>query len=253
MVRHGAIADYDKAIELNPKFSAAYNNRGLAKNHKSDYDSAISDCSKAIELDPKYAKAYHNRGWAKTEKGDYDGAIADYDKFFELDSKPASAYGSRALVKELKGDFDGALADLARWDESASILEQHDYAQLWMWTIRARRGNTAEATKELSAYLEKRRDGSPTDWPSQIGKFLLGKTSESDFLAAAAVPDPKKNRDQHCEAWYYAAVKRLLVGDKELAADYFTKCLATEAYGKGEFLRARSQLKTLGVAQHDKQ
>ena len=48
-----AIRDYTKAIELDPKFVDAYNNRGLSYDNKKEYDSAIRDYTKAIELDPK--------------------------------------------------------------------------------------------------------------------------------------------------------------------------------------------------------
>src|ERR1035438_2183057 len=45
----GAIADYNRAIELNPKFAYAYNNRGLAKRAKGDLDSAFADFNKATK------------------------------------------------------------------------------------------------------------------------------------------------------------------------------------------------------------
>ncbi len=44
-----AIADYDKAIALNPKYADFYNNRGIAYNKKNEYDSAIADFDKAID------------------------------------------------------------------------------------------------------------------------------------------------------------------------------------------------------------
>ena len=52
-----AIADYTKAIEIDPKFADAYYNRGLAYCYKQDYDRAITDYTKAIEIDPKFAIA----------------------------------------------------------------------------------------------------------------------------------------------------------------------------------------------------
>ena len=64
----GAIADFTKAIELNPEFAAAYNNRGGAKREKNDLDAAIADFTKAIELKPAYAVAYNHRGAAKRLK-----------------------------------------------------------------------------------------------------------------------------------------------------------------------------------------
>jgi tetratricopeptide (TPR) repeat protein len=54
-----------------------YYNRGLAKQDKGDLDGAIADYNRAIELDPKYFFAYNNRGNAKKDKDDLDGAIGD--------------------------------------------------------------------------------------------------------------------------------------------------------------------------------
>ena len=48
-----AIADYTKAIELNPKDQQAYWRRGLSYGHKGQCGPAIADYSKAIELNPK--------------------------------------------------------------------------------------------------------------------------------------------------------------------------------------------------------
>jgi tetratricopeptide (TPR) repeat protein len=58
----GAILDYSKAIELDPKDAATYSSRGIAKSDIQDYQGTISDYSKAIELDPKDAATYYNRG-----------------------------------------------------------------------------------------------------------------------------------------------------------------------------------------------
>lgn len=48
----GAIQDFTKAIELNPKFADAYSNRGVVKGNLQDYRGAIQDYNKAIELNP---------------------------------------------------------------------------------------------------------------------------------------------------------------------------------------------------------
>lgn len=47
-----AIVEYNKAIDIDPKFAAAYHMRGMTHALKQDYDKAISDLNKAIELDP---------------------------------------------------------------------------------------------------------------------------------------------------------------------------------------------------------
>ncbi len=64
--------------------SFAYTNRGNAYDDKGEVDRAIADYTKAIALNPKYALAYNNRGIAYDEKGDKEQAIADYRKALEI-------------------------------------------------------------------------------------------------------------------------------------------------------------------------
>ena len=274
----GAFADYNRTLELDPKNVYAYNNRGLAKDDKGDYDGAIADCNRAIELDSKYAKAYRNRGVAKAGKGDLDGAIADYNRAIELDSKYADAYNNRASAEQAKGDPNSAIADynrvielapkyadaynnrgfanvlLRNWADALADYRRfcelsesgQDYPRLFIWLIRARLGETEPASKELSTYLGKRQKATTSDWFSKVAGHLLGKVSEADLFAAAASPDAKKDKGQHCEAWFYAGMKKLFSGDKKTAADYFHKCLATEQKDFTEFQLAQSELKALG-------
>ena len=79
-----AIHDYNKVIEVNPRYAEAYNNRGIAYFYKGDYDQAIRDSTKAIEIGPRYAGAYYNRGAAYAKKGENDQAIRDLKKACEL-------------------------------------------------------------------------------------------------------------------------------------------------------------------------
>src|SRR5215472_11535018 len=91
-----------------------FNDRGVAKWRKGDLDGAIADYNRAVELDPKYAAAYYNRGVAKRHKGDLDGAIADYNRAVELNPKDTAAYYNRGVAKQTRGDLDGAFADYNR-------------------------------------------------------------------------------------------------------------------------------------------
>ena len=103
--------DYNEAIRLDPKYAQAYFNRGNAYYQKGDDDRAIADYSEAIRLDPKYAYAYNNRGTAYDRQGDVDRAIVDYNEAIRLDPKFAQAYSSRGLAYYQKGDFDRAIAN----------------------------------------------------------------------------------------------------------------------------------------------
>ena len=80
----GAIADYNKAIEINPQYAFAYTNRGNSKSGLKDYQGAIADFSKAIEINPEYANAYVNRGVVRERASDLEGACDDWRKAGDL-------------------------------------------------------------------------------------------------------------------------------------------------------------------------
>jgi tetratricopeptide (TPR) repeat protein len=107
----GAIADFTRAIELNPKDDAPYYNRAQAKWLKKDAAGAIADYTRAIELGSTNPAAYNNRGNARAENNDRDGAIADYTRAIQLKPDYARAYYNRAATKQAKGDATGAEAD----------------------------------------------------------------------------------------------------------------------------------------------
>ena len=103
-------------------FAPYYNNRGLAKEGKGDLDGAIADFNRAIELDPKLAISYYLRALAKEAKGDLDGTIADDNRAIELCPKQPRAYMNRGFAKQANGDVDGAIADYNRALELAAKL-----------------------------------------------------------------------------------------------------------------------------------
>ena len=106
-----AIADFDKAIRLDPNNAEFYYKRGTAFINKGDYDRAIADYDQAIRLKPT-TSAYGSRALAYSSKGEYDRAIADCDQALKLDPNNDTAYNNRAFASIKKGDYDRALADL---------------------------------------------------------------------------------------------------------------------------------------------
>ena len=109
-----AIADYTRAIELDPKLADAYYNRGVDCGKLKQYDKAIGDYTKAIELDPKSANAYYGRGVAYANLNQFDKAITDYTKAIELDPKSAWAYNKRGETYLKVGKKKEAEADFAK-------------------------------------------------------------------------------------------------------------------------------------------
>lgn len=76
----GAIADFDRAIELVPDSPLNYRDRGIAHHLKSDYDRAIADFDTAISILPDDAYLYLFRALACHMKEEHHRAVSDYDR-----------------------------------------------------------------------------------------------------------------------------------------------------------------------------
>jgi tetratricopeptide (TPR) repeat protein len=109
-----AIAQFDRAIKLDPGNEAAYFRRALAYQKKGDHDRAIADYDRAIELSPEYVYALYDRGLAHSSKGNLDRSLADFDRVIALGPDRGDAYLCRGIVQARKGDRDKAVADFDR-------------------------------------------------------------------------------------------------------------------------------------------
>ncbi|MDC3351673.1 tetratricopeptide repeat protein [Crocinitomicaceae bacterium] len=74
-----SLADMDAAVEHDPEYSFRYQSRGYLKARMKDYAGALADYEKAVELDPNDAIAHNNlalaqeqMGWAKEAKENFD-------------------------------------------------------------------------------------------------------------------------------------------------------------------------------------
>jgi tetratricopeptide (TPR) repeat protein len=67
-----------------PSDDAAFLKRGMARQQKGEHDAAIADFTKAIEMNPECVQAYASRGLSKEAKGDPNGAKADYSKSIQI-------------------------------------------------------------------------------------------------------------------------------------------------------------------------
>jgi Tfp pilus assembly protein PilF len=73
-----AIAEFDKALKLDPSNPNVLKARGDTYLAQGDRDRAIADFTQAIRIDAKLTAAYVNRGVAYLGKSDWDLAIADH-------------------------------------------------------------------------------------------------------------------------------------------------------------------------------
>jgi lipoprotein NlpI len=233
------------ALTFAQRSAVDFAEQGIAEGQSEDFEKAIADFDRAVQLNPNLVEVYNYRGVVKARRGDIEGAIADFDRAVQMNPKYPHAYLNRGIARQAKKDFGGALSDFSRYIELGLHQLPGDYVCLYVWLARIRQGETAEANKELAAYLDQHRDTLAGDWVYQIGEFLLGKIGEPDLFGAASSSAPGKRR-RLCDAWYFSGMKHLLAADKKGAANYFIKCLATHTL-TSEYLLAQAELKTLSA------
>ena len=106
-----ALADFDRAIALDPTNARAFRERANARRSNGRLDQALSDANKAVQLAPNDAQALDGRGNVLNNMGQYDRAIADYDAALRLDPDSAQAFMDRGAAYYFKQDYQAAIRD----------------------------------------------------------------------------------------------------------------------------------------------
>jgi tetratricopeptide (TPR) repeat protein len=265
----GALADLNKAIELDPKFAPAYNDRSIVE-HKLGYeDDSLADCSRAIEIKPNFAGAYNNRGIVEMDSNpDYKSAITNFNMAIELAPLSPNAYINRAWVKRRLNDYEGALQDLNKaievapgqasayafrgrlqndmqqfraalesFRKAAEINPSDEFYHICIWLVRVRLNDREEANNELVGHLKSLPKAYLTRWPVPAERFLTDTLVEGDVLLSAKIPvtSLRTQKEHFCDANYYIGMKHFLSGDKTGAAIYFRTALDTKLIGYSNY------------------
>jgi tetratricopeptide (TPR) repeat protein len=204
-----AIADYNVAIDLDPKLASAWYNRALAWSAKGEPDRALADYDAALKLSPRDTSAYLGRGAEWIAKGDYKRAVAEYERALSFNSESAAAYFGRGRARFYAGDFMMAASDFYR----AHDLEPSVYAALWLYLARKR----ADIPGERTLAREAGTTGAGP-WPAPVVALYLGASNPDAVNRSAVHSDPVKQRDLRCEASFYVAQWHLLRNSNDAAA-----------------------------------
>lgn len=84
-------------------FAVTYYNRGNLKANKlNDPQGSLADYNRAIDLNPKYATAYSNRGFLKAEKlNDRVGGVADFQQAARLYQQQGKQQNSQDAISQI--------------------------------------------------------------------------------------------------------------------------------------------------------
>jgi tetratricopeptide (TPR) repeat protein/CHAT domain-containing protein len=197
-----AVADFTRALELQPSLAAGHLGLGLAHAARSQLDSAITEYTAAIAADPDRATAYRKRADTFLELERWTDAIADYDRLLELAPHPLSRC-SRGVAHQSRGDHDLAIGDFTQVVEDlpeyalAYYLRAESYAELQKLSL-------AVADLDIAVFLSPR----DAEVVHQRGFLHMAQRqldlALADFDAALAI-DPA-----HAPAFYNRACVRSL-------------------------------------------
>lgn len=122
-----ALKDFNKSIEINPKYIDTYVNRGDLLVRQSKFDKALNDYNMAINIDSTCFDAYLQRALLYKQNGDPNKALADFDKAIQLYPESPFPYVNRGYLKrEALKDIEGACKDFKKAEELGIQMEERE-------------------------------------------------------------------------------------------------------------------------------
>lgn len=92
------------------------------------YGAALTNLNRAVELAPKNSRYYTDRGWAYRGLGDYQASMNDFEQAILCDHNASEAYVGRSAILFERGDMAAAVPELSRVLDS-----QRTYALAYQW------------------------------------------------------------------------------------------------------------------------
>lgn len=112
-----AIADLDKAVELDPDDLATYTDRGKTKGYINDLEGAKKDFLFVLTRDTvgdQAKAAYHYLGKISYAEKHFEQSIRYFNKLIALVPRDSDAYFTRAAAKGMISDLAGSIEDYSK-------------------------------------------------------------------------------------------------------------------------------------------
>ena len=194
-----AIANYTRALSLEPNNADAYYGRATAQTNAKNYLGATEDLDRTIQLEPNKVNAYIDRSKSKQQTYDYMGSFTDATKAIDLTTKPelkSEAYYVRSVAQFNQGNYTEALNDL---NQSTSLNYQEKASLGYKCSIEARAAqpNALQTCEEAASIQTLIGRPDPSLSPEAIEELNLLPAELSVYrcLARAQKKDPKAFQD----------------------------------------------------------
>jgi S1-C subfamily serine protease len=164
-----AIADYDRALAMNPQFGEVYFRRGIARSLIKDWRGSEADYTQAIALKPGYAEVYLHRGSVRNTLSNWHGAKSDFDLALSLNPRNLSAYIGRGVALCELNDCKGGLQD---YNQAIALNPSYAEAYSRRGFAYYRSGNRQSALDNYIAAAELyRQQGKDRDYLEMVQKI----------------------------------------------------------------------------------
>ncbi|MET9088235.1 tetratricopeptide repeat protein [Streptomyces sp. NPDC004237] len=186
---HRSLAEYDRAIELDPDRPMAHYGRGLCRQALDDLGGALADLDRADELAPDTALFIVARGETHRLARRFAEAVADFDRAVALDPSDVHALSGRGVCRHAQERYDEALGD---FDRALSLNPGYLWARVRRARLRGVRGEWAEAFADLDEAARRAPDSAwiaseRGDGYRRAGRFADAVTELT--RAATLLPD----------------------------------------------------------------
>ncbi|MEX0591508.1 MAG: tetratricopeptide repeat protein [Xanthobacteraceae bacterium] len=160
--------------------STLHNNLGAEWLGKRDYNRAIADFDKAVALDPKLGLALQNRATAYHNKGDYERAIADYDRALPLASAAGKGnirFNRLTALVELKRYAPAAVDLITLAKEFPKEIQSVQLRKIYLVINYLREQNRNEDALAILLWLKKAdyRGPGPVSSGDGLNPLLIGQ------------------------------------------------------------------------------
>jgi len=232
-----AIAEFEKSISINPKFSPPYNQLGYAYRFTERFNEAETAFKKYTQLIPDDPNPYDSYAELLMKIGRFDESIKAYEKALSIDPNFVNSYVGIGNDYLAMGKTDQARAAFAKIGTRARNTGERRLVKFWTAASYVHEGATDKAIDELKAgsvLAEAEHDaGTVSGDLVQMGDVLreagrlddaLAKYSEAvKVMEASQLPEPVKaatRRNHVFEEARVAVAKHDLATAKSKAAEY---------------------------------
>ncbi|KAJ1732602.1 TOM (translocase of outer membrane) complex component [Coemansia sp. Benny D160-2] len=129
-----------------------YSLRGMFHFLKSSLDQALADMDKALEINPSHVRTYLRKANLFSEKKDLDGVDRLLDRAAEAEPENAEVFFQKGQVRFLKQEFAEAAAD---YERAASLDPDFVYPRIQLGVVQFKIGKMQEAMATFDEAMKK--------------------------------------------------------------------------------------------------